>query len=134
VQEIGLKEERDMAETGEPAAIPMPDWVKAFPGAVTLSDLDHRIVYFNDKAASIWADRGGKDLLGTDLLACHSERSRKIIDQLLAEGGTNVYTIEKQGQKKLIYQTVWKDKAGQLAGLVELSLIIPLDMPHYVRG
>jgi hypothetical protein len=123
-----------MAETSEPANVPMPDWVRDFPGAVTISDLDHRIVYMNDKAASTWAAKGGQALRGTDLLACHNEGSRKIIDQLLAVGGTNVYTIEKQGQKKLIYQTVWKDEAGQIAGLVELSLLIPLDMPHYVRG
>ena len=112
----------------------LTDWAKAFPGAVTLSDLDHRIVYLNDKAAATWADKGGKALLGTDLHACHNERSREIIDRLLAEGGTNVYTIEKQGQKKIIYQSTWKDAEGKLAGLVELSLPIPMDMPHYIRS
>jgi hypothetical protein len=112
----------------------MPDWVRAFPGAVTVSDLGHRIVYMNDKAINTWAARGGKDLLGTDLRACHNERSRAIIDGLLAGGVTNVYTIEKQGQKKMIYQSTWMDDTGQVAGLVELSLIIPMDMPHYVRG
>ncbi|MDX9957664.1 MAG: PAS sensor protein [Clostridia bacterium] len=123
-----------MADTPELETTPMPDWIRAFPGAVTVSNCEHRIVYMNDKATDTWAGRGGKDLLGTDLLACHTERSRAIIDRLLTEGGTNIYTIEKQGQKKLIYQTVWKDEAGQTAGLVELSLIIPMDMPHYVRS
>jgi hypothetical protein len=113
---------------------PMPDWVKAFPGAVTVSDLEHRIVYINDKAIETWAGKGGKALLGTDLMACHTERSRSIIDRLLSEGGTNVYTIEKSGQKKCIYQCTWKDGPGQVAGLVELSLIIPVDMPHFVRS
>ncbi|OHD81104.1 MAG: hypothetical protein A3J97_17260 [Spirochaetes bacterium RIFOXYC1_FULL_54_7] len=112
----------------------MPDWVRAFPGAVTVSDLDHRIIYLNDKAAATWAGRGGKALLGTDLMACHNERSRSIIDRLLTEGGTNIYTIEKQGQKKLIYQTAWKDVSGQVAGLVELSLILPMELPHYIRN
>lgn len=123
-----------MAGTHDHESTPMPDWVRAFPGAVTVSNLDHRIVYLNDKAAATWADKGGRALLGTDLQACHNERSRSIMDRLLAEGGTNAYTIEKQGQKKFIYQTVWKDSAGQVAGLVEVSLIIPMDMPHYIRS
>ncbi len=123
-----------MAKTRDAENPPMPGWVGTFPGAVTISDLDHRIVYLNDKAAATWTDRGGTALLGTDLMACHNERSRDIIDRLLAEGGTNVYTIEKQGQKKLIYQTAWRDGSGQVAGLVELSLIIPMDMPHFVRS
>lgn len=120
-----------MEDSNTPA---MPDWIKTFPGAVTISDLDHRIIYLNDKAAATWSNQGGRELIGTDLLACHNERSRKIIGRLLAEGGTQAYTIEKQGQKKLIYQTVWRDEAGEPAGLVELSLIIPMDMPHYIRG
>jgi len=44
----------------------------------------------------------------------------------------NVYTIEKLGQKKLIYQTVWTKK-GEVAGLLELSLPIPFELPHFVR-
>ncbi|MFH2114368.1 MAG: PAS sensor protein [Spirochaetota bacterium] len=123
-----------MAEAPELETTSMPDWVRAFPGAVTVSDLGHRIVYMNDKAIDTWTDRGGSALLGTDLLVCHSERSRKIMDRLLAEGGTNIYTIEKQGQKKFIHQSAWKDGSGQVAGLVELSLIIPMDMPHYIRS
>ena len=45
----------------------------------------------------------------------------------------NIYTIEKKGIKKLIYQAPWFQD-GQLAGLVELSLEIPFDMPHFLRG
>jgi transcriptional regulator with PAS, ATPase and Fis domain len=127
-------EEDDMAATLDQDRIPMPDWVRAFPGAVTVSDLEHRIIYLNDKAIDTWKGKGGKALLGTDLMTCHTERSRGIIDRLRSEGGTNVYTIEKQGQKKLIYQTAWMDDSGQVAGLVELSLLIPMDMPHYVRS
>jgi transcriptional regulator with PAS, ATPase and Fis domain len=127
-------EENDMVDTPELETTPMPDWVQAFPGAVTVSDREHRIIYMNDKAVETWSVKGGKAILGTDLLACHNERSRSIIDRLLTEGGTNIYTIEKQGRKKLIYQTVWKDGSGLVAGLVELSLIIPMDMPHYVRS
>ncbi|MBP7263208.1 MAG: PAS sensor protein [Spirochaetia bacterium] len=112
----------------------MPDWVTGFPGAVTVSDARHRIVYMNDKSAATFAADGGRALIGSDLKACHNEHSKAIIDRLLAEGGTNVYTIEKKGQKKLIYQSAWRDESGQVAGLVELSLVLPPDLPHFVRS
>jgi hypothetical protein len=41
---------------------------------------------------------------------------------------TNVYTIEKAGRKKLIFQAPWYED-GIFAGLVELSLDIPSVMP-----
>jgi len=51
----------------------------------------------------------------------------------LESGRTNVYTIEKKGVRTLIYQAPWFQD-GQYQGLVELSLVIPEIMPHYVRG
>ncbi len=45
----------------------------------------------------------------------------------------NVYTIEKNGIKKLIYQSPWYEN-GEYAGFVELSLEIPFELPHFVRG
>lgn len=112
----------------------MPDWVTGLPGAVTVSDLDNAIVYMNDAAAATWAAKGGKSLVGSDLPACHNERSRAMIRGLLESGGTNVYTIEKAGVRKLIYQSAWRDDAGAVAGLVELSLVLPEGMPHFVRS
>ena len=112
----------------------MPDWVTGFPGAVMVSDLEHRIVYMNDKSAATYEKDGGRALLGKEMMACHNERSRAIIQKLLETGGQNVYTIDKAGQKKLIYQSAWRDEAGRVAGLVELSLVLPPDMPHFVRG
>ena len=44
----------------------------------------------------------------------------------------NVYTIEKNGIKKLIYQSPWFEN-GEMKGLVELSLEIPFEMPHFIR-
>lgn len=112
----------------------MPDWVTGFPGAVMVSDLEHRIIYMNDKSAATYEKDGGRALLGTEMMACHNERSKAIIEKLLESGGQNVYTIDKAGQKKLIYQSAWRDEKGQVAGLVELSLVLPPDMPHFVRS
>jgi transcriptional regulator with PAS, ATPase and Fis domain len=112
----------------------MPDWVTGFPGAVTVTDLEHRIVYMNDRAAQGYAKDGGHALTGKVMMPCHNERSKSIIEGLLESGGQNVYTIEKTGQRKLIFQSAWRDEAGQVAGLVELSLVMPPEMPHYVRS
>ena len=57
---------------------------------------------------------------------------RQIINRLITEGANNAYTIEKRGLRKLIYQTPWYE-SGEVAGLVEFSLEIPQEMPHYVR-
>ena len=40
---------------------------------------------------------------------------------------------DKGGLKKMIYQTAWKED-GKVAGLVEISMVIPEAMPHYDRG
>ncbi|OHD16480.1 MAG: PAS sensor protein [Spirochaetes bacterium GWD1_61_31] len=112
----------------------MPAWIGNFPGAITVCDADLIITYLNDKALATWEKQGGRQLIGTSLLECHQPRSNDIIRQLLASGGTNVYTVQKAGLKKLIYQTAWKHDDGQVGGLVELSMVIPDSLPHYVRG
>lgn len=111
----------------------MPDWVTGFPGAVTVTGADHTVLYMNDAAAETFKARGGRELVGKNLLSVHNERSQGIIEELLATGGTNVYTIEKNGVKKLIYQSAWRNGQGEIAGLVEASLELPPEMPHYNR-
>ena len=108
----------------------LPDWAKEMNCAVTVCDNDGIILYMNDKAKETFARHG--DLIGKSLIPCHNERSRAIIADLLASGGSNSYTIEKNGVRKMIYQTAWRED-GEVAGLVEISMVIPGDMPHYVR-
>lgn len=108
----------------------IPDWAKEMNYAVTVCDNDGIILYMNDKAKETFARHG--DMIGKSLIPCHNERSRAIIADLLASGGSNSYTIEKNGVRKMIYQTAWKEN-GKVAGLVEISMVIPEDMPHYVR-
>ena len=99
-----------------------------------VSDREHRVVYMNDKSAATYEKEGGRALVGKEMLSCHNERSKAILARLLESGGQNVYTIDKAGQKKLIFQSAWRDEAGDVAGLIELSLVLPPDMPHFVRG
>ncbi len=108
-------------------------WLKEFTGAVTVCDKDGVILSLNDRALRVFATDGGAALIGTNVLDCHPEPSRTKLRSMLAAGRTNVYTIEKCGLKKLIYQSPWTEN-GVYAGFVELSLEIPFDMPHFVRG
>ena len=71
-------------------------------------------------------------MIGTNILDCHPEPARTKLQQMLESGQPNIYTIEKKGKKKLIYQTPWTID-GQYAGFVELGLEIPETMPHFVR-
>jgi transcriptional regulator with PAS, ATPase and Fis domain len=108
-------------------------WVKEFPGSVIVSDADGIILEINDKAEKILEEDGGRDLIGKNMLDCHPEPARSELVGLMKAHQSNVYTIEKKGVKKLIYQTPWY-REGEFAGFVELALEIPFDMPHFVRG
>jgi transcriptional regulator with PAS, ATPase and Fis domain len=107
-------------------------WVDEFPGAITVCDDRGIILAMNAKAAQVFEEDGGRSLIGTNMLDCHPEPARSRVAALLESHQTNVYTIEKKGVKKLIYQAPWFIE-GRFAGVVELSLEIPFEMPHFVR-
>lgn len=109
----------------------IPDWAMGMECAVTVCDADCRIIYMNERSRNTFAE-GTDRLIGANLLECHSPHSIDIIRRLLTEGGVNCYTIRKGGVKKLIYQTPWTEN-GKIAGLVELSMVIPDEMNHYNR-
>jgi transcriptional regulator with PAS, ATPase and Fis domain len=108
-------------------------WIKEFPAAVTVSDPDGIILEMNDKAAKTFAKDGGFALIGTNMFDCHSDPARGKLERLMDSRQVNIYTVEKNGVKKLIYQSPWY-KDGRYAGFVELSFEIPFEMPHFVRG
>lgn len=108
-------------------------WIKSFPGAVIVCDREGIILELNDKAVQNLAKEGGEKLIGTNLMDCHSEESRYKLREMIGQERGNIYTIEKNGVKKLIYQTPWYSD-GVFSGLVEISVEIPFDMPHYIRG
>ena len=45
-------------------------------------------------------------ILGKNLFDCHNPQSQAKIRELLETGGVNAYTIEKNGVKKMIYQSM----------------------------
>lgn len=109
------------------------DWVEEFPAAITVCDPQGIILAMNDRSALTNAADGGRALIGTNVLDCHPEPARTQLAEMLASGRKNAYTVEKQGVKKLIFQSPWY-RGGAYAGFVELSLEIPFELPHFVRG
>jgi len=107
-------------------------WVKGFPGAITITDTEGIILEMNEKSAKVFEEEGGRDLIGTNMLTCHPGQSRLQVEKMLKSQETNVYTIEKKGKKKIIYQTPWF-KDGVYAGYIEMSLEIPFEMDHFLR-
>ena len=108
-------------------------WTKDVDFAITICDQDGLILGMNDKSCKTFAKYGGSELLGESIFSCHPSGAQEKIRQIFSTHNPNVYTIEKDGQKKLIYQAPWYEH-GELRGLVELSLVIPAEMPHYQRN
>ena len=92
------------------------NWADDTNCAVTVCDTEGVIIYQNKQSISV------------------NERSKGIIARILEKGDTNAYTIKKKGIRKMIYQTAWRREDGTVGGIIELSMPIPAEMPHYVRG
>lgn len=107
-------------------------WVKEFPGAVTVCDPDGVILEMNDKAAMVFVEDGGRDLIGKNVFDCHPEPARSQLAVMMKTRQNNVYTIERNSVKKVVYQSPWYLN-GEYAGFIELSLEVPFEMPHFVR-
>jgi transcriptional regulator with PAS, ATPase and Fis domain len=107
-------------------------WVDEFPGAVTVCDPEGIILEMNQKSAENFKDDGGMELIGKNMFDCHPEPARTKTRELLEKKRLNFYTTEKKGVHKLIYQSPWY-KNGKYCGFVELSLVIPSEIPHFIR-
>ena len=98
--------------------------------AITICDREGNILDMNARSAEV--NSHGQKIIGNNLFNCHPPRAAAILKDLLDNEKLNAYTIEKNGVKKLIYQSPWFED-GEFAGYIELSMEIPMEMPHYVR-
>ena len=89
-------------------------WADEIECAVTICDTDCRILYMNQRSRQTFARHG--DIIGHDLMQYHPPRAQELIRHMLATG-----------------DTPWR-RDGKIAGLVEFSIVLPADMPHYDRG
>jgi len=108
------------------------DWLERLPCSITVCDTKYKILYMNERSAEISSKDGGKALIGKNLLNCHPPEARKKLKNVMASGLPNIYTAEKRGAKKLVYQCHWKSK-GRTAGLVEFTFELPSKVPNFVR-
>jgi len=106
------------------------DYFNELNCAVTICDMNGVIVYCNQKSRQTFAKDG--ELIGKNLKDCHPQKAWEKVLHLLQTGESNSYTIEKNGQKKFIHQTPWRVN-GEIKGLIEFSMIIPFEMPHFLR-
>lgn len=108
------------------------DFYNEFPSAVTVCDAKGIIIYMNKVAVKSFEKWGGKNLLGQSLYDCHNANSCTIIKKILETGQENTYSIEKNGIKTLIHQSPWYSD-GIIGGIIEMSIVIPKNMPHFKR-
>ena len=108
------------------------DWAGELRAAITVTDASGVILDMNATSISTFAGSGGAALIGKDVRACHPSPARERLDRLYQTQQPNHYTIRKNGQRKIIHQLPWY-RDGELAGLVEISIPIPDELPHFDR-
>jgi len=91
---------------------------------VVLCDLNHSIVYMNPVACEHYQKYGGKALLGKKLLACHNERSKALIERVVAwfaedPSHNRVHTFYNEKLNKDVYMIALRNDAGNLIGYYE---------------
>jgi len=88
---------------------------------ITIADENYRIVHMNDLAIEHYGDRGGADLIGTDLLDCHNAESQAQIRELYARHRAGDLTPTR-------YHEIKAD------GTIESIVLFPLVVDDQFRG
>lgn len=99
-------------------------WVKHFPASIMAADVQGIITDMNDRCTESYEKDGGYALLGQNAIDCHKGATQEKARRLWDEQALNVYTITRNGRKKLIYQAPYFVD-GAFAGMVEMSLPLP---------
>lgn len=109
------------------------NWFRDLPFAITICDTEGVILEMNDAAEELFRADGGRALIGRNVFDCHPEPARRKLREMMASQKRNIYTVEKDGRKHLVYQSPWY-RQGQYAGFLELMMEVPFDMPHFTRS
>ena len=108
------------------------DYFEGADIAVTICAKDGTILDMNQKSRKTFLKPGRGEIIGNNVLDCHPEPARSLLDDMLKNPRTNIYTVEKEGLKKLIFQTPWYDGEAYV-GFMELSIVLPEAIPNRVR-
>jgi len=107
-------------------------WAEEIPIAITVTDENGIIVEMNARSRETFAADGGGALVGRSVFDCHPEPARTRTRELYERHQPNHYTIQESGQRKIIHQIPWT-RGGRFAGIVEISIPIPDELPHFDR-
>ncbi len=108
------------------------NYISEIPVAITVSDNEGKIVYMNKKSKKVFENYGGGELIGKNIFDYHNQVSQKKINEMLMNKTTNAYTIEKNGIKKMIFQSAWFEN-NEVKGMIEFSFEIPFEMSNFIR-
>ena len=112
--------------------MPTDNWTNQVAIAITVTDANGIITEMNPTSIATFAADGGAELIGSDVFACHPEPSRTKLASMYKAHQPNHYTIQKNGQRKIIHQIPLL-KEGVFQGYVEISIPIPDHLPHFDR-
>ena len=107
-------------------------WVEGLPAAITVTGADGTILGMNARSRETFAKDGGGALVGRSVFDCHPEPARSKTRRLYEDREPNHYTIRKDGRRKIVHQVPWY-RDGVFAGIVELTFLIPDELPHFDR-
>jgi hypothetical protein len=107
-------------------------WVKELPAEIMVCDSGGIILEMNDQAKALFAEDGGRGLLGKNVLACHPQPALGKLERLLDKRTANSYFNTENGEKRFFFQSPWF-KDGAYAGFVEISFGVPEQIPHFTR-
>ncbi len=107
-------------------------WVKELPAEIMVCDSGGLIIEMNDHAALLFADDGGRGLLGRNVLDCHPEQAVSKLKHMLADPSVNCYFNTENGEKRFFFQSPWYLE-GRFSGYVEISFVVPEIIPHFIR-
>lgn len=91
---------------------------------IVICKLDHEIVYMNPAAGKHYSKWGGMDLVGQNLLKCHSDHSVQKIKDILewfdkSQNHNRIYTFYNENENKDVYMVALRDEMGHLIGYYE---------------
>jgi PAS domain-containing protein len=107
-------------------------WVKGLPAEIMVCDSSGTILEMNDQAEALFTEDGGRELLGTNVLACHPDPAYDKLEGMLKAQLSNSYFNSENGEKRFFYQSPWYVE-GHYAGFVEISFKVPEQIPHFIR-
>lgn len=92
--------------------------------AVVICNLTHEIIYMNPAACDRYAKRGGAELVGKSLLACHNVASQEMIQKVVewfqeSSDHNIIYTFHNEKENKDVYMVALRDEGGELMGYYE---------------